>query len=292
MKPRSRLKSSVIFLISALPFGHACAQEAPAKESVTFEAGTLVEGGTPVKGTLTLPASKGGRLPAVVVIHSSGGFEDPTRAPYVAALNKAGIATLELNLFAAGGRPKSSLMNLPHTYGALLHLAQRPEIDPARIGITGFSHGGLLAMFSASQELTRQYTGGQHKFAAHVPIYPVCWAHLATIEGKNPVYKQNTYQQLTGAPVHILAGEKDVYDDPDTCQQFIKALPEAARSQVGLTVYPDATHGWDASTYKNYHDPAAYKGRGGFVTHQRNEAAAKQSLDFVTGFFTTELARK
>ncbi len=43
-------------------------------------------------------------------------------------------------------------------------------------------------------------------------------------------------------------------------------------------------HGWDAQTYKNYHDPATNKGRGGFVTHQRNEAAAKQSLEFVSGF--------
>ena len=57
-----------------------------------------------------------------------------------------------------------------------------------------------------------------------------------------------------------------------------------------MTVYPDATHGWD-SEYKNYHDGAAYKGRGGCVTHQRNEAVAKQSLEFVTGFLSTKLAK-
>ena len=290
MKSRNSSLAGAILLTGILALGYASAQDAPMKESVSFEAGTLIDGSTPVKGVLTLPAKRDEKLPAVVVIHSSGGFEDPTRAPYVAALNKAGIATLELNLFARGGRPKTSQMNLPHTYGALAYLANRPEIDPTRIGITGFSHGGLLSMFSASEELTQQYTGGKYKFGAHVPLYPVCWAHLATIEGKNPVYKQAIYQKLTGAPVHILAGEKDAYDDPDTCQKFVDALPDNARQQVGLTVYPDATHGWD-SEYKNYHDGAANKGRGGWVTHQRNEAAAKQSLEFVTGFFSTKLAK-
>lgn len=291
MKNRSFSLASIIFLSSILTLGYAAAQDASTKESVSFQAGTLIDGQTPVKGELTLPARHGEKLPAVVVIHSAGGFEDMTRAPYVAALNKAGIATLELNLFARGGRPKTSQMNLPHTYGALLYLANRPEIDPTRIGITGFSHGGLLSMFSASEELTQRYTGGKYKFAAHVPLYPVCWAHLASIEGKNPVYQQGTYQKLTGAPVHILAGDKDLYDDPDTCQKFIAALPENVRQHVGLTVYPDATHGWD-SEYKNYHDGAAYKGRGGFITQQPNEVAAKQSLEFVTGFFSTKLAKQ
>lgn len=291
MKTRHVVTTAMFLLLAVPGWRPAAAQAAPASESVSFAATTLIDGGTPVKGILNLPAGRGDKLPAVVVIHSSGGFEDPTRAPYVAALNQAGIATLELNLFARGGRPKTSQMNLPHAYGALIYLANRPEIDPARIGITGFSHGGLLSMFSASEELTQQYTGGKYQFAAHVPLYPVCWAHLASVEGKNPVYKQTTYQKLTGAPVHILAGEKDAYDDPDTCQKLVDALPEGARQQVGLTIYPDATHGWD-SEYKNYHDGAAYKGRGGFVTHQRNEVAARQSLEFVTRFFSTRLADK
>ncbi len=154
------------------------------------------------KGTLTLPAGQGQKLAAVVVIHSAGGFEDPTRAPYVAALNKAGIATLELNLFAAGGRPKTSLMNLPHTYGALLHLAQRPDIDPSRIGVTGFSHGGFLAMFSASAGIDAALHRRQTGCRARADLSGVLGTPGA-IEGKNPVSEQNTLPQLTDAPVHV-----------------------------------------------------------------------------------------
>lgn len=290
MKNKNRLPLLAAFLAGVL-LGPASAQEAPKKETVSFDAATLIDGTTTVRGELTLPAAAGGKLPAVVVIHSSGGFEDRTRAPYVAALNQAGIATLELNLFARGGRPKTSQMNLPHTFGALIYLANRPEIDPARIGVTGFSHGGLLSMLAASQQLAQQYAGDQHRFAAHLPIYPVCWAHLAIAEGKNPVYRQSVYQALTGAPVHILGGEKDLYDDPDTCQKFVAALPDAARPSVGLTMYEGATHGWDTPEYRNYHDGAAYKGRGGFITHERNNAVAQQSLDFTTGFFKSALLK-
>ena len=280
--------------IACVFFEPAIAQaQGPAnKQPVSFKANTVIEADTLVSGDLTLPAGAVGKVAAVVVIHSAGGYEDPTRAPYVQALHQAGIATLELNLFPSGGRPKSSLMNLPQTFGALMYLAQLPQIDSEHIGIMGFSHGGLLSLLSASKKLNNDYTGGQFKFAAHLPLYPVCWAHLAAAEGKNPVYPQNVYAELTGAPVHILAGAKDDYDAPDSCQKFIAALPDAARSQVALTLYPDATHGWDTNTDKNYKDQAAHQGRGGYVRHFRSTATAQQSLDFSRQFFTTHLSAK
>ena len=281
-----------LFGVAVLLLGAAMAQAEAIKEKVSFRAETLIAAGAMVNGDLTIPDGANGKVPAVIVIHSAGGFEDPTRAPYVAALNQAGIATLELNLFAGGGRPKTSSLNLPQVYGGLIHLANDARIDPARIGITGYSTGGLLAMFTASSQLTHDFTGGKYRFAAHLPIYPVCWAHLDSIEGRNPVYKQNTYQELTGSPVHILAGAKDNYDDPDTCQKFIQALPEAARQHVGLTIYPDAGHGWDTKTDHSYYDKAANKGRGAYVNHYRNSDAAAKSLAFTVEFFKTSFGMK
>ncbi|WP_052382483.1 dienelactone hydrolase family protein [Comamonas granuli] len=292
MRLARRLTTLALLLCSAA--AAAQAQTAAAQEprqAVSFQAATLTEAGTRIQGELTLPGGgEGRRLPAVVVIHSAGGFEDPTRQPYVQALNQAGIATLELNLFARGNRPKTSRMNLPHTFGALAYLAQHPRIDPARIGILGFSHGGMLALFAASKELNQAYTGGQQQFAAHLALYPVCWAHLASIEGRNAVYPRTVYGALTGAPVHILAAENDAYDAPDTCQKFIAALPPESQDRVGLTMYAQATHGWDTLQDKHYHDPAAAQGRGAQVPHLRSAAAAAQSLDFARQFFTRTLA--
>jgi dipeptidyl aminopeptidase/acylaminoacyl peptidase len=161
--PKLKRNFGVQFLAIALVY--ACASAHAATEKFSAKAGTLVGGDTLVNGDLTIPEGGAGKRPAVVVIHSSGGYEDPTRAPYVAALNAAGIATLELNLFANGGRPPSTNLNLPHVYGALNNLSSDPRIDARQIGIMGFSHGGLLSMFSASEAVTREYTGGKTRFA-------------------------------------------------------------------------------------------------------------------------------
>lgn len=287
-----KLERNFVILPLAVALVCTCASVNAATEKFSARAGTLIGGDTVVNGDLTIPEGGAGKRPAVVVIHSSGGYEDPTRAPYVAALNAAGIATLELNLFANGGRPPSTNLNLPHVYGALINLSNDPRIDAARIGIMGFSHGGLLSMFSASEAVTQEYVSGKPRFAAHLPVYPVCWAHLASIEGKNPVYKQVTYQKLTGAPVHILAGAKDDYDDPDTCQRFLQAVPEEQRKYLSLTVYQDATHGWDTPHDKVYFDKAANKGRGTNVRHYKNAEAAAKSKAFTVEFFKTAFEPK
>lgn len=291
MPLRQKLRLSVWMVCGWLACGMAQASDQPTKQPVSFTANTAIEAETLVSGDLTLPVGVQGKVPAVVVIHSAGGFEDPTRSAYVQTLHQAGIATLELNLFPAGGRPKNSRMSMPHTFGALNYLAHHPQIDSERIGIMGFSYGGILTIFSASKELNALYTGGKYRYAAHLALYPVCWAHLASAEGRNAVYPKSLYAEMTGAPVHILAGAKDNYDEPDSCQKFIDALPEAARSTVALTMYPDATHGWDTNADKQYKDAAAYQGRGGYVKHYRNAAAAQQSLDFSREFFTTQMAR-
>ena len=268
----------------------ASAQTPVPKEKVVFKADTLVEGHLNVSADLAIPGGAPDKKAAVVVVHSAGGYEDGTRKPYVDALNQAGIATLELNLYPQGGRPKTSRMNLPHVFGGLIYLANHPGIDSARIGIMGFSAGGLLSMLSASSEMVQEFTGGKYRFAAHLPVYPVCWAHLGSIQGKNPVYKISVYQTLTGAPVHMLAGDKDDYDDPDTCVQFLAALSPDARQHVALTVYPNAPHGWDSlKSPRSYYDTAANKGRGGNVQHYRQEDAAQKSLAFTLDFFKTKL---
>jgi dienelactone hydrolase len=214
----------------------AQAEVAVVKEEVTFASASLVDGGAQVKGELRIPKTESEKVPAVVVIHDSGGLESRVGEQYIGLLNQAGIATLELDLFPRGGRPPTSRMNLPHTYGSLIYLANHPRIDATRIGVMGFSWGGLLSLFSTSSELTQAYTGGKYRFAAHMPMYPVCWAHLSVLEGKNKVYPVTVYQALTGAPVHILAAEKDDYDDPDSCQKFVQALPEARRKFVTVTL--------------------------------------------------------
>jgi dienelactone hydrolase len=179
---------------------------------------------------------------------------------------------------------------MPHAYETLQYLAAHHRIDQTRIGIMGFSWGGIMSVLTSSEELTRQYTGGKLRFAAHLGIYPVCWTHRSVLAGAAKYFNPTTYRRVTGRPVHILAGDKDDYDDPDGCQKFVAELPAEVRSHFSLTVYPGATHGWDGRAGGAYYDIGANKGKGGMVDVIANPDTANQSLQYAVMYFRKSLA--
>jgi cephalosporin-C deacetylase-like acetyl esterase len=144
------------------PFG--CLLILPAEtpaDAVTFP-GAVAEGYSAVsevKGDLELPEAKaGGKLPVVLILHGSAGI-DGRGEFHGKALNAAGIGTLEIFMFSRGNRPRAGRNeNFTHMYDALKYLASRPEIDPGRIGVMGFSWGGGLSLTAASASITQLFT--------------------------------------------------------------------------------------------------------------------------------------
>src|SRR5690242_14588384 len=121
-----------------------------------------------------VPDHTSGGLPAVVIVHGSAGV-DSRGGYYAEALNDAGIATLAIDMWAARGwlggitgRPSGVPETLPDAYGALKFLAEQSYIDIGRIGILGFSWGGVMALLTATQPYTLLFTKNSLKFAAHV----------------------------------------------------------------------------------------------------------------------------
>ena len=238
-----------------------------------------------VAGRLSIPTSAQGKVPAVVIAHGSGGVD--TRGSYHAqALHEAGIATLEIDMWAARGlsggaegRPRAVSETMPDAWGALKFLSSHPSIDASRIGIMGFSWGGVMSMLSA----TRKYAAGAEpgqRFVAHAPFYPVCWVY-----NRVPGYE---FGELTGSPIFVQAGEADVYDDPDSCQRLVDGLSPADRDDMGLTVYPGATHGWDRlEPAIRITDPYAHTGKGGEVDIAPSPETAETSRRAVVDFFRT-----
>ena len=153
--------------------GIAHAQVAVTVEKLSFRVVDAFERGTGVTGELRLPDAKPGRLPAVVIVDSTPGFDGRGRF-HAEGLNAAGIATLEIDVFEGRGQPATPRHNLPHVYESLERLGAHPRVDPARIGIMGFSSGGILAVLASSAPLARQY-GGEARYAAHLAFYPHCW---------------------------------------------------------------------------------------------------------------------
>ena len=188
-------------------------------------------------------------------------------------------------MFGRGGRPSGLSATVPHAIGALNFLADRPDIDPARIGAMGFSWGGGLSMRIASTRESRQVDHPDRKFAAHVAFYPVCWS----FSGEGPPGRDVSLGQMTGAPMLVLAGEKDDYDRPDSCPKFRTSVHESYRDAITVHVFPGATHKWDAGVDETFVDPNAYLGRGGTVTVRSNrqvrEESRKMSVDFFRRVF-------
>jgi len=94
---------------------------------------------------------------------------------------------------------------------------------------------------------------------------------------------------VTGRPVQIRAGEKDDYDDPDSCARFLDALPAEARSHFSLTMYPGATFGWDSRFGSQAWHAGGHKNKGAFIHINADAETAKRSREFAVSYFGKNL---
>lgn len=213
-----------------------------------------------LKGKLSLPppqreqdrgCARGRKLPAVVILHGSSGV-DARGDFHEAALNAAGIATLQIDMWeargvgGAAGRPQAPILTLPDAYSALAFLAAREDIDPARIGVLGFSWGGVNSLAAAETLYTGMFGGGR-QFKAHAAHYPVCYAYNATIPGVPPPAQMGTQLlNLTGAPILVQIGSLDGYDNgAGRCRALARALNKSNTAAVEVAEYSGAHHAFD-----------------------------------------------
>lgn len=236
-----------------------------------------------VAGRLNTIHDTAGETAAIVICHGSDGV-DGRGEFHAAALNSAGIATLEIDMWAARGtargaaaRPRSPVETLPDAFAAKAFLAAQPEVDADRIGIMGFSWGGVVTLLAATTP-AQALLAGAPGFRAHVAMYPVCWAY-EQVPGLS-------LADLTGAPVLIQAGDADTYDDPDGLDQLLARLPAASQAVIRGVTHAGAGHGFDrdlpAQTIK---DPFAHKGQGGPVLMEFHPEAARKARDLTVEFF-------
>lgn len=266
--------------------------DVPLISYVKFEAVNIVSPDTPLQlsGQLRIPLKTADMqtepplIPAVVVLHSSGGI-DRTGSFYIDALNRSGIATLEIDMWAArdysgfGERPESPTLTVPDAFGALNFLAEHPQIDPDNIGIIGFSWGGVVSLLAATDFYTSLYGNGR-RFAAHVANYPVCWSYNIGLPGMD-------FSGLTGSPVMIQISDLDDYDEGTlACENLVAMLPAEDQPFVTLKTYKKAHHGWDRlQPTITVYDPFAHLGAGGYVTLSPSVPNAIKSRAAVTQFF-------
>ncbi|MGH6685065.1 MAG: dienelactone hydrolase family protein [Pseudolabrys sp.] len=242
-----------------------------------------IPGQPTVAARLRVPQNGRDKHPAVILLHGSAG-PSAREGGYADALNAAGFVTLEPDMWAArnfrGGaegrpRPHDTLTDL---YGSGALLAAHPAVDAARIGVAGFSFGGVVALLAA----TKQFAGPA-PLAAFMPVYPATW-----IWNRVPGF---ALADFVDAPILLMTGALDQYDnDPDTARALVNSLKPADQARIRVEVMADSHHGFDMPGADIVvDDPFGNRGQGGKVIMRYNPQATKIAHGLAVEFFAAAL---
>lgn len=204
-----------------------------------------------LRGALYLPS---GTPPfsAVVITPSSGGEKVDREHHYAQELAKAGIAGLVVESFGSRGLTSSvrdqSLLTSWETendaIAAFRWLVRDGRFRPDRIGVTGVSKGGSVALHTALAVRRRWSKSEDLVFAAHAPIAPPCNIPHRTL-------------RTTGKPIFFMLAEHDDQTRAAPCVNLAEAIRGAGNSSVSVKIYEGAHHAWETLGSQPYFDPSA-----------------------------------
>ena len=216
-----------------LPFQSA---DTPAADFLAGRKGAPVT----LAGHLRVPKASG-KHPAVLLLHGAFGVGGHNGAvsEWSRVFNEAGYAAFIVDSWSGRGLQniaadisKVGTMSRMHDLaGALDVLAKNPLIDPSKIAVMGFSHGGHAALYSSLERFGKLFSSDV-RFAAHISLYTGC---NITFQGDEAVTK----------PVLMLHGAADDWVLAAPCREYASRLTKAGRN-VHYVEYPDAHHNFDS----------------------------------------------
>jgi carboxymethylenebutenolidase len=149
-------------------------------------------------------------------------------------------------------------------YGAIAYLRTRSDVDAKRIGVLGWSNGGMTVLAAMGPRPPGLADPSiQSGFRAAVAIYPSC-----RVQSKQPDYKPY-------APLMIAVAENDDEVSPTLCRSFAELL-KLRGAEIEFYWYDGAQHSYD--------DPGRTK-----QSHEPNRAAMQDTLKRVDAFFARHL---
>jgi dienelactone hydrolase len=243
--------TSVTLFLTTSVHGQVARQEVHPFQSVTLSDTDFLNGkkdgiAVTLAAYLRLPTIGPEKLPAVILLHGSGGLGGlglPIEE-WAKELNEIGVATFALDSFSGRGlvtvNTDQTLLGrfamVMDAYRALGHLASHRQIDPKRIAVMGFSRGGTSALYSSMTRFQRLHGSAGAQFAAHVGMYGSCDIRLRNDDD-------------IAKPVRLLRGLADDWSSVAACRDYVDRLSKAGKD-IRLIEYPDAHHLFDSPFFR------------------------------------------
>src|SRR5262249_9534097 len=184
-----------------------------------------------------------GPFPAVVLMHGCAGISESNHE-WSRWFRDEGYVALLVDSWAPRHVGKScspDLPDIPNTerfddaIGALRYLQARPYVDRARVGIVGWSNGGVFALSTINgPSLERARRRGvalpDPGVRAAIGFYPGgCYSLV---------------NELGTRPLLVLIGHAADGTDPKACAEMVQAM-RARDANATIVLYPGAYHSFD-----------------------------------------------
>jgi dienelactone hydrolase len=234
-----------------------------------------------------------GPFPAVVLLHGCHGVSASTR-DWAHWFGARGYVALIVDSWRPRGIRDGCTpgQDIPNTerfddaVGALRWLHTRGYVDPRRVGVMGWSNGGLFAMAvvngpSLERARVRGVALPEPGFVASVAMYPGgCYSLV---------------EERVVRPLLLLIGDADDWTLPSECARMVDAM-RARGADTSLVLYPGAVHYFDVvgqsrtvlTEVENRNRPGGCCG----ATVGYDAAAAADARDRVELFFGRHLGSR
>lgn len=184
-------------------------------------------------------------VPAMVILPGSGGIQEGREHDYGELLSARGIAGFVVDYYT----PRGVTEDTPYTlktmaatevdvivdaYSALNFLNRHPAIDANRIGVMGFSYGGMATRYALDPRLKDIMSPDNPPFAAHADFY-------------GPCHQTTGNSATTGAAYLAVFGDKDNSVDPAACEVVHQKIADQG-GPTEIHLIEGAGHSWDIAS--------------------------------------------
>jgi len=211
---------------------------------VQFEGRTATAVKLQLTGILSVPEGKG-PFPAVVMLCGCGGLKDVNDAKqqstWADQLMSWGYVSLRVDSFGPRGYNGicdntsiiSNIVRMYDAFSAKAYLSKLKYVDPQKIAVIGWSHGGWAVMAIIDGMYRDEDI---NPFQAAIAFYPYCES-----------------VKIFDTPLLILIGEKDDWCPASRCITTKKNLESSnSEYEFKLILYPNVYHAFDFGIIEDF----------------------------------------